>query len=244
MSDIQTLPDGTRIIWAPVPKKRKVALIVQIVGELALTTGIVLLLFIGYKTLVQDTVVATSQEKLATVYNETEDFIALDDVSKPADIFARMYVPRFGQDWTRLIGEGTRWHPVLNEIGVGRYSTSSMPGEVGNFAVAGHRGGFGGAFRNIDKLVAGDRVYIETKDTWFVYKYLESEIVKPTEIGVIADVPAKLDVAIQGGSYLTMTSCTPIYVNTDRFIVWFELETTSARIEGTPYGLNLNLGGK
>lgn len=243
MSDIQTLPDGTRIIWSPIPKKRTLALIVQIVGELVLTAGVVLLLFVGYKTLVQDTVVATSQEELATVYTSKEDFIALDEVSKPADIFARMYIPRFGEDWTRLIGEGTRWHPVLNEIGVGRYSQSSMPGEVGNFAVAGHRGGFGGAFRDIDKLVDGDRVYIETEDTWFVYKYLESEIVKPTEIGVIADVPEKLDVAVEGGRYLTMTSCTPIYVNTDRFIVWFELESTPPRTDGTPNGLTLNSGG-
>jgi sortase A len=133
---------------------------------------------------------------------------------------------------------------VLNEIGIGRYSSSEMPGEVGNFAVAAHRGGFGGAFRDIDKLVTGDRVYIETKDTWFIYKFLETEVVKPNEVGVIDSVPEKLDVAVLGGRYLTMTSCTPIFINTDRIISWFELERAQPRSAGMPYDLKVVIGSR
>lgn len=242
--DIQELPDGTRILWSPIQKPKRLAFATQILGELLLTFGVVLMLFVGYKTLFQDNLVGSSQSTYAENFTNKESFVALDEVSMQADIFGRMYVPRFGADWTRLVAEGTRWYPVLNEIGVGRYIKSDMPGEVGNFAVAGHRGGFGGAFRDIDKLVDGDRVYLETKDAWFIYKFLETEVVRPDEVGVIASVPDKLDVAVAGGIYLTMTSCTPIFVNTDRIISWFELERTQPRSEGMPYDLKVVLGSR
>jgi len=244
MSDIQELADGTRIIWAPIVKRNRFAFVPQVIGELLITSGVVLLLFVGYKTLFQDTVVASIQIEKSKTYEVLEEFIALEEVNKDADIFGRMYVPRFGEDWTRLVAQGTRWYPVLNEIGVGHYVNTAMPGEVGNFAVAGHRGGFGGAFRDMDKLTSGDRVYFETKDSWFVYKFMETEIVKPEEIGVIAPVPLKLNGARVGGQYLTMTSCTPIFVNTERIISWFELERTQSRALGMPMDLRLFLRGQ
>jgi sortase A len=133
---------------------------------------------------------------------------------------------------------------VLNEIGIGHYVNTVMPGEIGNFAVAAHRGGFGGAFREIDKLTNGDRVYLETKDTWFIYKFLETEIVLPTDVGVIAPVPVKLDGSTPGSRYLTMTSCTPIFVNTERIISWFELERTQSTELGMPRDLKIVWGSR
>jgi sortase A len=117
MIDVTDLPDGTRIIWSPIPKKRRGAFLTQVLGEILVTVGLILLLFVGYKML-QDNVVADQQTKLSQK-QPSLNFVELDKVSKLADIFAKMYVPRFGSDWTRLIAEGTRRHPVLNEIGVG-----------------------------------------------------------------------------------------------------------------------------
>lgn len=242
MSDIQELPDGTRIIWAPIVRPKKYAFATQVAGELLVTLGVILMLFVGYKTLIQDNLVGSRQSAWAKGYTDRVPFVELDQVSKEADIFGRMYVPRFGGDWTRLIAEGTRWHPVLNEIGIGHYVHTAMPGEVGNFAIAAHRGGFGGAFRDIDKLQAGDLVYIETKNTWFIYKYLETETVLPTDVGVIASVPARLNGAKYGSRYLTMTSCTPIFVNTERIAVWFELERTMSTKAGMPRDLKIVVG--
>jgi sortase A len=116
---------------------------------------------------------------------------------------------------------------VLNEIGVGHYRNTEMPGEVGNFAVAGPRGGFGGAFKQIHELRDGDRVYLKTRDMWFVYKYLQTKIVEPDATGVLNSLPQGLDAASIGGRYMTLTSCTPIFVNTQRIIVWLELEYQS-----------------
>ena len=133
MSDIQELPDGTRIIWAPIVKPKRFAIATQVFGEILLTAGVILMLFVGYKTLFQDSLVGNQQSEFAKNFTESDGFVPLNEVTKEADIFGRMYVPRFGESWTRLIAEGTRWHLVLNEIGIGHYSNTVMPGEVGNF---------------------------------------------------------------------------------------------------------------
>ncbi len=138
------------------------------------------------------------------------------------DIFAKLYVPRFGDEYVRTIAEGTSLTKVLNKVGIGHYVGTAMPGEVGNFAIAGHRAGNGGPMRLIDTFQAGDLVYVETDSTRFTYRYLESKIVSPQEVGVIAHEPFGLTKKSGPGKYLTLTSCTPIYVNTDRFIAWFE----------------------
>ena len=153
-----------------------------------------------------------------------KEFIDPKGATKLGDVFARIVAPRLDSKYVRLVGEGTRWHPVLNEIGIGHYTGTARPGEVGNFATAAHRGGFGGSYRNIHRFVAGDKVYVQTNDGWYTYRYLQTKIVKPEDIDVISAVPRGLVGAKEGGSYMTMTSCDPIYVNTNRIIVWFELE--------------------
>lgn len=138
------------------------------------------------------------------------------------EVFAKLYAPRLGENYVREIAEGTGLNEVLNTVGIGHYQNTQMPGEVGNFAIAGHRNGNGGPMRNIDKFVDGDLVYVETATTKFTYKYLQTKIVSPDDLSVIDAQPAELSKKAESGKYLTLTSCTPIYVNTDRIIVWFE----------------------
>lgn len=145
-----------------------------------------------------------------------------DTALEVGDVFAKLYVPRFGADYVRNIAQGTSVAKVLNTVGLGHYVNTQMPGEVGNFAIAGHRAGNGGPMRKIDTFTDGDLVFVETATTRFTYRYLESKIVAPDEIGVIAPEPALLTKKSGPGKYLTLTSCTPIYVNSDRFIAWFE----------------------
>jgi sortase A len=152
--------------------------------------------------------------------------IPVDQVTRDGDVFAVLKIPRFGDDWQRFIGEGTRWETSLNTVGVGRYSNTSWPGDVGNFAVAGHRGGFGGSFRKINELKTGDIAEVRTEDSVFVYRFIEAAIVEPTAVGVIEDVPEVLSIARAGARYLTLTTCDPIWENTHRFIAWFELVET------------------
>jgi sortase A len=143
---------------------------------------------------------------------------------------AKLIVPRFGNDWTRVVYEGTSVSKVLTPLGVGHYSSSQLPGEPGNFALAAHRAGSGGPFRLIDKFEPGDLIYVETAKFKYTFAYLESKIVEPSDVGVIASSPVGLSVSAKplNDAFLTLTSCTPIHVNSQRFIAWFGLVKTEA----------------
>ena len=182
--------------------------------------------------------VKTSVAREYGVAGEKKHFVDAADANKLGDIFGRVVAPRLGDDWVRLIGEGTKWHPVLNDIGVGHYTGTARPGEVGNFATAAHRGGFGGSYKNVHRFVKGDLVYVQTNDGWFTYEYRQTKIVKPEDTDVINAVPKELEGAHVGGSYMTMTSCDPIYVNTNRIIVWFELKDFTPTALGTPTAID------
>ena len=58
------------------------------------------------------------------------------------------------------------------EVGPGHYKQTAMPGEQGNFAVAGHRVGKGAPFNDMDLLSSCDAVVIETIDSFYVYRVL------------------------------------------------------------------------
>jgi len=53
-------------------------------------------------------------------------------------------------------------------VGVGWYPGTALPGQVGNFAVAGHRGASGPLVPLLD-LKPGSRVIVETRDATYVY---------------------------------------------------------------------------
>jgi sortase A len=64
--------------------------------------------------------------------------------------FALIRVPRFGSDYVRPVVKGTDLS-VLDE-GVGHYEGTAAPGEVGNFALAGHRVTYAKPFGQIAEL--------------------------------------------------------------------------------------------
>lgn len=69
---------------------------------------------------------------------------------------------------------------------LGRFPDSSMPGEVGNFAVAGHRvSDFTDAFINLYKVKEGDKVIVTTRDGKYTYEVEESFIVEPEQVEVL-----------------------------------------------------------
>ena len=71
---------------------------------------------------------------------------------------------------------------------LGRFPDLAMPGEVGNFAVAGHRvSDFTDAFINLYKVKVGDEVIVTTKDGRYTYEVDSSFIVDPDQVEVLDD---------------------------------------------------------
>jgi sortase A len=86
--------------------------------------------------------------------------------------FANLYIPAFGKDFARTIVQGTSDRDL--DAGPGHYVSSQLPGQLGNFAVAGHRVSKGEPFLHLDKLHPGDTIVVQTASNWYVYAVLGS----------------------------------------------------------------------
>jgi sortase A len=198
--------------------------------------GLAIFSVAGYSEFVQPYFSAQEQQRAAAgILDEFEESAESSIPDSPNDrleigeLFAVMYAPRLAEDFRRPIGEGTNVEKVLNTVGIGHYLHSAMPHEPGNFALAAHRTTFGGAFNHIDRFVAGDKIYIETRWGWYTYEMVESKVVDPKAFWVVGENPLKA-----GGRWLTLTTCTPRYTTEDRLIVWAKLVAETSRAQGAP----------
>jgi sortase A len=119
---------------------------------------------------------------------------------------------------------------VLNTGAVGHYDQlpGSMPWDsAGNFALAGHRDGHGMVFRDLDRLRIGDQVYVRTQYGWFVYRLdREAASVAVDDIGAVAPIPVGSGYTT-AGRYITLTTCTPMYIDSNRLVWWGHLVAQS-----------------
>ncbi|GAA2821753.1 class E sortase [Saccharopolyspora taberi] len=166
---------STGEVVAPPPDRRPQRLrgVVRAVGELLITVGLVLLLFVFYEVYVTDWTTARKQEDASRRLDE--QWRAVPAAAPPAvpaegDGIARLYVPAFGPDYRFTVLEGTDQATLA--AGPGHYSGTALPGEQGNFAVAGHRIGKGAPFNDLDRLRSCDALIVETATHWYVYRVL------------------------------------------------------------------------
>lgn len=149
------------------------------------------------------------------------------------ELIGQVYIPRFGAEWHRNLVQGTSLEQLARH-GLCHYVESQMPGAIGNFAIAGHRSGYGEPLGNVNELQKGDAVIVRTKDYWYVYEDTGYEIVLPSQIGVIYPVPNKPD-ATPTERLITLTTCTPRYTNaTHRWIVYGKMKYWAKVADGIP----------
>ena len=177
---------------------------------------------IGYR-LIWTNYVAEQEAKSKTIsIREEWNTPNVEATTKPSAGFAFLYIPRLRDSvWELPISQGI--DSTQLETGIGHYPKSALPGESGNFAVAGHRSGNGEPFADFDRLQQGDRIVIETKDKWFVYVLDQDIEVKPDEVWVLDPNPAGLASTVGTDKLITLTTCTPRYGTTGRWIWWGHL---------------------
>lgn len=155
--------------------------------------------------------------------------------------FALMHIPRFGKDWVEPVMEGTDLGILSG--GLGHYSQTALPGAVGNFSVAGHRTTWGRPFHDIETLVEGDKIVMETRDSWDVYAVVSHAIVEPTQVDVIEAVPGQPGVE-PTDKLLTLTTCHPKFSAQQRYIVHAKWVESHTRADGLPAAVLKAPGGK
>jgi sortase A len=89
--------------------------------------------------------------------------------------------------------------PAILRRAVGHLSTSALPGEWGNVALAGHRDTL---FRPLRDIRLGDEIRFKTRERTFEYRVELIEVVAPTDIRVLES---------STGHDLTFITCFPFH---------------------------------
>lgn len=234
------------------PARRPVgAVVVGVVGELLITAGVLLGLFVVWQLFWTDVVAERAHDEIVQDLGwartgevvpapepvetspERRDAAPVPEVQPHATTFATLSVPRWGPDYVQPISEGVTRRDVLDVLGIGRYPGTAMPGEIGNFAIAAHRTTYGKPFNRVAELQTGDPLVVQTQDTWYVYRVTSAQIVLPQDVQVIAPVPNEPGVE-PTTAMITLTTCHPMFSARERFIVHGELDYWMPTSAGTP----------
>ena len=129
------------------------------------------------------------------------------------DAFAIIRIPsieRLQEGWAVVEGVSRR----TLRAGAGHMPSTPLPGQPGNSVISGHRTTYGAPFHELDTLVEGDIIEVETALGIHIYSVTGIEIVTPRDLWVIED---------RGGATLTLTTCHPKFSSRQRLVVFAEL---------------------
>jgi sortase A len=144
----------------------------------------------------------------------------------PGDAIALLRIPAFGSDYEVPILSGTDLSFL--DRGVGHYTTTTQPGQIGNFAVAGHRVTHGQPFSRLLELDTGDEIIVETRDAIYTYTMDGSPrnlTVNDTETWVLDPDPRQPD-AEATEALMTLTTCQDLFHSPDRSVGFAHLAKT------------------
>lgn len=221
--------------------------LVRGIGQTLITAGLVILLFVGYELWWTGLTTRHDQHVLIKTLHQQwtrpETLKAIKDPPLGSGI-AILRIPRLGKNYVFVVVQGTSTADLIK--GPGHYPGTAMPGQLGNFYVAGHRTTYLHPFYNINELKPGDPIVLETRTKWFTYtveniphtqaKY--QEIVSPTDFPVTYPVPDQPDPTLKPTQHvLTFTSCNPRYSASQRIVVHALLTGHQRKSAGLPPAL-------
>lgn len=144
-------------------------------------------------------------------------------------LMARLKIKKIDLDLP--VYHGTEDDTLLKGLGHLRGTSLPVGGKGTRSVITGHRGlASAEMFTRLDEIVKGDTFTIEVFDEVLTYKVIEKIVVNPDETKKIAAVPGK--------DLMTLITCTPLGINTQRILV------TGERIIPTPAADEANRGKK
>ncbi|MCQ9134632.1 class E sortase [Streptomyces hilarionis] len=223
-------------------RKPSAAVVVsRAIGEVFITTGVLMLLFVTYQLWWTNVRAhAQADKEASSLQDDWASGKGAPGVFSPGQGFAILHIPKL--DVVVPIAEGVSNKKVLDKGMVGHYGegalTTAMPeAKSGNFGLAGHRNTHGEPFRYINRLQAGDDIVVETQDEYFVYKMASSlPVTAPSNTSVLDPVPPGSGFT-GPGRYITLTTCTPEFTSKYRLIVWGKMVEERPRSKGKPDAL-------
>jgi sortase A len=201
--------------------------VVHRLGQLFILAGVLVLLFVAYELWGTNLWTKRAQNRLR---NEFRDKVAAAPAtgatsgSGPAQVtplpakdavllpatggaLAHLVIAKVGVDV--IVVEGVDPEALRN--GPGHYPGTPLPGEDGNVVLSGHRTTYGAPFHNLDSLVPGDTVMVESAHGSFTYRVMWIRVVAPSDVEVTVTTPGRHE--------LTLTTCHPKFSASERLIV-------------------------
>jgi sortase A len=247
--------------FAVVTRGSRTNQVIRAVGELLITLGVVVFLFIGYELWFTGLYTAQAQTDLkhqlaaswaspAPAPSASPTLTAsggpapsgvpiasapaVAHVTLPGDAIGIIRIPHLGANYGYAIVEGVSTDDLKK--GPGHYLGTADPGGIGNFVISGHRTTYLAPFNGLGDLVVGDAIVIETRDTYYTYRVTNTASVLPTDIGVALPVPGEPR-AKPTHALITLTTCNPKYSASHRLIISGLLESALPKSAGLPPAL-------
>ncbi len=238
--------------------RRRVS-VVGVLGELLITAGVLVLLFLGWQQWLGD--IIEGHQLYGQSVQQSQQWIKEAGPSKaptdPADpgappvitaslstgkVFGYLFIPRFGADYARPIAQGTGLS-VLNKGNLGHYPSTQMPGAIGNFMVASHRKAYGGDLEHINNLRVGDHIFVGTADGWYQYTFRNLQFVEPTDVAILDPVPDQPGLQ-PGDRIITLQSCNPFFSTAERIMAYGTFDAFYPTAGGPPAEIAATVNGK
>jgi sortase A len=163
-------------------------------GQLLGTLGVVVLGFAAYLywgTAIRATAAQHAfTSELASQWSSPSQLAAITGAAQlaPGKPIALLRIPQLGQRWQFAVVQGTA--PAQLALAPGHLPGSALPGQIGNFVVAGHRITAGNPFRSLSSLRPGATVTVVTIDANYVYRITSRPRSVPVhDLAALAPVP-------------------------------------------------------
>jgi sortase A len=124
----------------------------------------------------------------------------------------RIQIPAIQVDAPVVQGDG--WEQLKK--GVGQHAGTANPGEKGNAVLSAHNDIFGEIFRDLDRLQPGDQIILFTNQRSYTYLVVDTLVVEPTDVEVMASTSQP---------NVTLISCYPYLVDDQRIVVKARLQS-------------------
>lgn len=206
--------------------------IVSAAGAILVIAGVALLAYAGYaylhpasgKTPTWSASQKKAGQQIARRYSGQQKVSIpkrLSSTSVPAgkEPATRMVIPSIAVDApvVQTAPVGGVW--AVADWAVGHLSTTPNPGAAGNAAYSAHDDIKGEIFKRVGELKPGDLISLYTRHEVYKYAVTSQLVVDPSDISVLN--PTR-------NSTITLISCTPYWVDTQRLIIHAVLKSVSA----------------
>lgn len=124
----------------------------------------------------------------------------------------RIQIPAINVDAPVVQGDG--WEQLKK--GVGQHAGTANPGEKGNAVLSAHNDIFGEIFRDLDRLQPGDEIILFTNQRSYTYLVVDTLVVEPTDVEVMAGTSQP---------NVTLISCYPYLVDDQRIVIKARLQS-------------------